>query len=173
MPTIYREPLCPLKVLPLAAWCLVPCQRELPPLHRSYQLMRQTKILLMPRFHPCTSDLCRLLRAPAGSWPSRRYLCRSFSRCLAPYPGGTFVVHLPVSSHEASAFPPFEESRLPQHPHSSFSTVLISRLQAFSNVQASTFARHPDQLLPNFRSAAVTFTSEHPTVCYLPVCRIC
>jgi len=40
------EPLCPLWALPAAARCLASRQRALPLLHRSYGLMRQTKILL-------------------------------------------------------------------------------------------------------------------------------
>ena len=41
-----------------------PRKRALPLHHRSYWLMRQTKTLLSPRFCPCVTGLCRLLRGP-------------------------------------------------------------------------------------------------------------
>ena len=151
MPAIYREPLCPLKVLPLTArplWATsesVTSPSSLIPAHAPDQ--KPSWCLGVTLVHQVFAGCYEPL---LGVGPSRRYLCRSFSRCLAPYPGGTFVVHLPVSSHEASAFPPLGQGRLPQHPHSGFSTVLISRLQAFSNVQASTFARHPDRSYQTF-----------------------
>ena len=37
------EPLCPLRVLPFEGWCFPPPREALPPHHRSYGLMRQTK----------------------------------------------------------------------------------------------------------------------------------
>ena len=35
---------------------------------------------------PCASSLCRLLRAPAGSWPFPTLSPQSLYRCLDPYP---------------------------------------------------------------------------------------
>ncbi len=46
MPSIYREPLCLLEVLPPKGRCQASPRPALPGLHRSYGLMRQTKILL-------------------------------------------------------------------------------------------------------------------------------
>ena len=52
MPAMYREPLCLLKVLPLEARCSPSCRKALPFHHRSYGLMSQTKILLLPSVVP-------------------------------------------------------------------------------------------------------------------------
>jgi len=76
--------------------------------------------------------------------PSRRYLCKSFLGCLAPYPGAS-------SGASARFFP--EDFGLPRTMiRSAFSQLpraatsarrYISRLQAFLYVQASKFACHP------------------------------
>ena len=60
-------------------------------------------------------------------------------------------------------------------PYSDFSAGALSRLQSFLYVQAPRFARHSGRshLSLNLTEAAVTFTSEHLTVRYLPVPRIC
>jgi hypothetical protein len=87
MPTIYREPLRPLKALPLAACPHRTHGKALPFRHRYFELMRQTKILSRPRgslvpgvFAGCDDSLLEV-------GPSRRYLYESFSTCLDPYPG--------------------------------------------------------------------------------------
>ena len=45
MPTMHREPLCPVRVLPIRGWRLPPPRKALPFPHRSYGLMRQTDSL--------------------------------------------------------------------------------------------------------------------------------
>jgi hypothetical protein len=41
--------------------------------------------------------------------PSRRYLCRSFSRCLAPYPGGTLCCSCPLLHTERRPSPRYDK----------------------------------------------------------------
>ena len=138
--------------------------------------MRQTKFL------PPSS--CQLLqRVFAGchqplleDGPSRRYLRKSFPRCLDPYPGGLLWCIYPFLPIETSAFPKRTMGRLSHNvPYSDFSTGALSRLQSFLYVQAPRFARHSGRshLSLNLTEAAVTFTSEHLTVRYLTVPRIC
>ena len=108
--------------------------------------------------------------------PSRRYLRNSFPRCLDPYPGaspGALTRFFPgdVGLHRKST-----GSATREHPYRDFCTGMVSGLQSFVYLQASRFACHPDRSyrrVPNRLGAAVTFTSEHLTVCYLPVPRIC
>ena len=70
MPTTHREPLCPAKGVTLHRDSVdALSQSALLDLHRSYRLMRQTKTLLPTSVVPSSTDLRRLLRAPAGSWP--------------------------------------------------------------------------------------------------------
>jgi hypothetical protein len=106
----------------LPSFALPPLERRVPPLrralplpHRSYGLMRQTRLAL-PSFG---FILVRGVFAgrsqpllPTGS--SRRYLCESFLGCLIPYPGGStkcFYLFLPLW-HRPS--PKKETGRLPQ-----------------------------------------------------------
>ena len=63
-------------------------------------------------------------------------------RAWTPTPAA-LVVHMLVSSHKTSAFPPFGRGRRLQHPYSDFSTAPFSRLQSFPDVQAHGCARHP------------------------------
>ncbi len=85
------EPLRPFEALPRRGWHRVPSRRALPPLRRSYGLMRQTKFLrrnfVFPHSYPAVfAGCCQPL---LGHGPSRRYLCKSFPGCLGPYPGGS------------------------------------------------------------------------------------
>jgi hypothetical protein len=76
--------------------------------------------------------------------PSRRYLCVSFPRCLAPYSGGPkkciclFLppCHRPSPDEEWVGFPLLSAN-------TTFHGVAISELQTFHSVQASEFAHLP------------------------------
>jgi len=81
-----REPLCPLKVLPLMARPLGSRRKALPSLHRSYWLMGRTKTLPHPSAFAWSVGLCRLQQAPAGRWPIPALSPQSLYRCLDPYP---------------------------------------------------------------------------------------
>ena len=110
-----REPLCPQQVLPLTLWHPAPHQRALPLLHRSYWLMRQTKTLPSTSVVPNTTGLRRLPPVPAGRWTFPTLLCKSFTRCLGPYPGGLLWCLCPLLPIETSAFPMRTQGRLSYH----------------------------------------------------------
>jgi hypothetical protein len=96
-------------------------------------------------------------------------------RAWTPTPAAR-VVHLPVSSHTTTAFPPFGTGRRSTiAPPATSGGTPISGLQSFSHVQARKFAHHPGRSYRcRFRSmAAVVSTSEPLVVCYLPTPRIC
>ena len=62
-----------------------------------------------------------------------------------PLPRWISMVHLPVSSHRIIGLPPVRtRSAFPRHPAQRLQyRALISGLQSFLYVQASSFARHP------------------------------
>jgi hypothetical protein len=98
MPAIYREPLRPLKALPLAVRPHGSHGKALPFRHRYFELMRQTKILPRPRFSLVPRVFAGCDESLLEVGPSRRYLCESFSTCLDPYPGclcGAFTRFFP------------------------------------------------------------------------------
>ncbi len=106
--------------------------------------MRQTKTLLLTRFHPKQQVFAGCCQSLLGDGPSRRYLCRSFTGCLDPYPGGFLWCIYPFLPIETSDSPPVRTmSAFPQHPAQRLRCrTLISGLQSFTNVQTSSFARH-------------------------------
>jgi hypothetical protein len=114
---------------------------------------------------PYTASLCRLPPAPAGRW---------FPRCLDPYPGGILWCICPFLPIGHRPSPDYKKVGSHTCSHSDSSTELLTRLQSFRYVQAPRFAHHPGRSYRSHKKnwAAVTFTSEHPTVRYLPVSRI-
>ncbi len=108
--------------------------------------------------------------------PSRRYLCESFSGCLDPYPGGS-----------SGAFTRFFPDDIGLHQPGSGSALndirtATSVRRGFRGYSHSLMFRPPDllatQIAPTaaFLSepqAAVTFTSTHISVRYLPEQWIC
>jgi hypothetical protein len=83
------ESLRPISVVPASGGCIPPPQRALPLRHRYYGLMRQSPLVLLSfslSFVRGVLAGCYQPRLPAGL--SRRYLCESFLRCLAPCHGG-------------------------------------------------------------------------------------
>jgi hypothetical protein len=84
--------------------------------------------------------------------PSRRYLRKSFPRCLVPYPGaspGALTRYFPGNI----GLRQLGNSSATRHtPYGDFSTVRISGLQTFLHVQASGFAHHPGH---SYRSESV------------------
>jgi hypothetical protein len=160
----------------LPSECRALRRQALPYRPRSYGLMRQSYPLPAPQYDPWARRLCRLLPAPLGVGPSRRYLCESFLACLDPYPGGPqgafprfFLpgIGLPRSC-SGSALNAFLDSHF--RPGSLFGAV------------ASSFCSgppvcSPPRWIPPSRplgpGAAVASTSEHPAVRYLSTVRIC
>ena len=55
--------------------------------------MRQTKILSQPRFSLVPRVFAGCCESLLEVGPSRRYLCKSFSTCLDPYPGCSCGAH--------------------------------------------------------------------------------
>ena len=144
MPAIYREPLCLSEALLPPGRCPAPPQPELPDLHRSYELMRQTKILPLIWVFPIRWILAGCSESLLEVGPSRRYLCGSFPGCLDPYSGslqGANSHYFPWSfglPRNASGSAVLRPSAKPIHDGNN-----ISKLQSFTNVQASRFAHHP------------------------------
>lgn len=97
------EPLCLQQTLPLAAWHLAPHQKALPLLHRSYGLMRQTKILLSASHCTIPTGPCRLSLVPAGRWPFPTLFPAILAWVLGPLPRHVSSVLLPVSSQGTPA----------------------------------------------------------------------
>ncbi len=140
------EPLCPIKELPImVGHPSVPSEGITPP----SSLIRAPA----PVLNPPTASGFNLVRwvfagyrqSLLGVGPSRPYLCESFPGCLDPYPGGFLRCSCPFLPIETSAFPPLGQGRLHTNTIRTATSVryAFSRLQAFSNVQASRFARHP------------------------------
>ena len=133
----------------------------LPDPPRSYGLMRQTSSLwhpLLSLWAPVFAGCCEALLAGG---PSRR-----FSWCTYP-----LLPRRPRPSPTWERLGNTHTCRTATSVRGSF-----SGLQTFAHVQASGFARHPGRSYRRASSrlgAAVAFTSEHRTVCYLAVPRIC
>ena len=85
-----QVPRAPLPTTGVTSCCAVSTfllhQRELPLLHRSCRLMRQTKFLSPSSVVPITMSLCRLSPVPAGRWSFPTLSLQSLRRCLDPYP---------------------------------------------------------------------------------------
>ena len=75
MPTAHREPLCTSAVLPPSPHARGASRRELPHLHRSYWLMRQTVNLLSASVSLVLQVLAGCCKPLLEDGPSRRYLC--------------------------------------------------------------------------------------------------
>ena len=65
---------------------LAPRQRALPLLHRSYELMRQTKFLPVASARLIPLSLCRLLSVPAARWPFPALAPQLFPQMPGPLP---------------------------------------------------------------------------------------
>lgn len=168
----------------MPSFALPPLERRVPPLrralplpHRSYGLMRQTRLAL-PSFG--FFSLVRGVFAgrsqpllPTGS--SRRYLCESFLGCLIPYPGGSTkcfylflpLWHRPSPRRKRVGFRSFSRTRLSTRQDFGAADIsLCSGLQVCSS---------PRSFLPLLycRRAAETFTSGQNVLRYLCTHRIC
>ena len=145
MPTTDREPLCTITGLPLSSCALGTDWPELPGLHSSYWLMRQT-IILRPTsvslFRQVLAGCCEPLLEDG---PSRRYL---YDPCIGawvhtpPRFSGAFVRFFP--DHIGLIFG-LRNSARENCPASSFPQVSVfSGLQPFVYLQAPILARPSD-----------------------------
>ena len=120
-------------------------QRTLLPLHRSSGLMRQTKSLPTPRVPSWQLGLCRLSPVPAGEMVLPNIISAILVKSLGPIPRHVSWMHLPISSPRTSASQNGKEVR-----HVGISLQcnndrgVVSRLQSFVYLQASSLARPPD-----------------------------
>src|ERR1700693_3845102 len=108
------ELLCLALALLVSGWRSTPPRRALPPLHRSYELMRQTSSLL--RIHVSTlipAVLAGCCEPPAGNRFFPTLSPQFFPQMPGPQPRRSHRVHLPVSSSVSSAFPRPLSGRLP------------------------------------------------------------
>lgn len=132
------------------------------------QFVRPPKQL---RFYNRCPGLCRSLSAPAGPRTFPTLSLQILHRISGPLPRLSSKVLPLVSSLGSSPFPEFETGRLPASSRTATSVrTHISGLQAFSNVQTSGLARHPDRSHPRgfHHLAAVTFTSGQRAVSLFP-----
>ena len=179
--TKYPESLCLISALPLSGRRESPPARTLLPGHGSYGLMRQS--------HPArlgfSLSLARGVSAgcyqpllPAG--PSRRYLCESFSRCLDPYPGGTWSAFACFFLHVIGLPPYTIEVGYFSFPRN-FPSITISDGSQFRDC-SHFFMFRPlsllaSQIVPtaatNRRRAAEAFTSEQNLLRFLRRHRTC
>ena len=176
-PPSAQSPFAHPRVLPRMGGCLASPRRALPPLPRSYGLIRQSHPLALPRFVSLERSVFAGCCQPLlGTGPSRRYLCGSFAGCLDPYPGGP-------RGARARFFPrgiglPLVRTGSALHELRTATSVraLISGLQSFADVQASGFARPPGRShrgASECNRAARALTFEPNTGRYLPVHRTC
>ena len=134
------------EVLPRTTARLAPRQRALPLLHRSYELMRQTKFLPVSSVVPMTLGLCRLLSVPAARWPFPALSPQVFLWLLGPLPRWAPTVHLPVTSHRNIGLLCARQIGFPTTPRTAISVrPKISELQSFDHLQAPRLAHHPDR----------------------------
>ena len=120
-------------------------QRELPLLHRSYGLMRQTKTLSPASVVPIPMSLCRLPPVPAGNWPFPTLSLQSLRRCLDPYPAVSFWCSCSLLPRRQRPHLRRHRFGTPNSPCNATSTgYSISGLQSFRYVQAPTLASPPD-----------------------------
>ena len=74
--------------------------------------------------------------------PSRRYLRKSFPRCLDPYPGASPGANTRYFPGDIGLRRESTGSATRKYPYRDFCTGMISGLQSFDDLQASRFARH-------------------------------
>jgi hypothetical protein len=108
------ESLCLMLALPPSERRVPPPPRTLLLVHRSYGLMRQSRVALLDfGFWPRSWSLRRLLPAPAATGILPTLSLQICPRMPGPLPRRSHRVHLPVSSSVSSAFPRHSIGRLP------------------------------------------------------------
>ena len=104
------------------------CQKALPPLHRSYRLMRQTKTLPRPRFVGSDPGSLQVAVSPCWELALPDVSSTVCVEALGPIPRRVRPVHLPVSSRKASASPHEGQVRHAKYPpHYNFSQGSVFR----------------------------------------------
>ncbi len=150
----------------------MPPGRELPLRHRSYWLMRQTKIL-PPIPVPFVDGSSQVVANPCWKMALPDVISAFLVWVLGPIPRDVTSVRIPVSSRGAAAIAQgARNSAHPNIPAKQFQRgVQISRLQSFTHVQAPTLARPPGcshrRKKTVFLGSQAAYTAQNP-VGYLP-----
>jgi hypothetical protein len=146
--------------------------RTLPLRHRSYWLMRQTKIL-PPIPVPFADGSSQVVANPCWEMALPDVISAFLVWVLGPIPRDVTSVRIPVSSRSATAIAQGAKSSAhPTIPAKQFQLgVQISRLQSFTHVQAPTLARPPGcshrRKKADFLGGQAVYTAQNP-VGYLP-----
>ena len=170
----HQVPRAPLPSLGVTLQGVAPPPREaLPPYHRSYGLMRQSKTLPLPSVALYSRSL-QVVASPCWKMAFPEVISASLSPdawTLTPVgPYGAYARFFPQNI----GLPRITSGSAPTlNPYSDFSTELLPGCTLsvmFKPPGLLTTQVAPTAVLKNW--AAVTFTSKHPTVCYLAVSRI-
>ena len=151
-------------------------RKALPFPHSYFELMRQSKILSLPRFSLVQRVHAGCRESLLDDGPSRRYLCKSFIACLDPYSGC-------LCGARARYFPqniglPGEATRSALGNTHAMATSAWKILRSCSHsLMFKPAILLAIQVAPTTINildwAAMAFTSEHITARYLTVPRIC
>ncbi len=114
------EPLRPTRVLPSSGRCQAPPGGALPPLHRSYGLMRRTRSLPPPTVAALVSGSLQVAASPCWEVALPDVIPASPSLDAWTLTPAARRVLLPVSSPTISAFPEDTAGRRRRHPLSDF-----------------------------------------------------
>jgi hypothetical protein len=119
-------------------------RRALPLLQSSYEPMRQTKSLPVPRVAPCAPGPCRLRSAPAGRWPFPTLSLQPLRRRSDPYHAALPGCERPLLRQGHRSHPTGNGFDARIYPHMAASVgSRLSRLQSFVYLRAPTLARPP------------------------------
>ncbi len=143
VPTVYREPLCPIGVLPLRGWSYPSLFAHTGSCASPFSLLYSS---------PSVNGSLQVVVSPCWEKDLPDVIAANLSlRAWTPTPAA-LVVHSPVSSHKTSAFPTLGPGRRLATLRTATSVrARFSRLQSFRYVQARRFARHPGR---PYRSSA-------------------
>src|SRR6266852_2692343 len=175
-PPSAQSPFAQCRYSPTGETCTPSPARTLLLGHRSYGLIRQSRLALLSFGLSLVQEVfagCYQPLLPPGS--SRRYFCKSFLGCLSPCHGGPMeclYLFLPPC-HRPS--PTGVWVGFPLKPANTTFCGAFSRLQLFRYVQASEFAHLPDRSYrcAYLHRAAEIFTSGQNVLCCLRTHRTC
>jgi len=143
------ESLCLMLALPPSERRVPPLPRTLLLVHRSYGLMRQSRVALPYfGFWPRSRSLRRLLPAPAATGILPTLSLQICHRMPGPLPRRSHRVHLPVSSSVSSAFPRLFRSASRWYPRTRFVRGLFLEVADISLCSGLRFCSPPRSLLP-------------------------
>ena len=144
-PSLYREPLRPLGVLPRRGSCSHNLGQRYPALLATPGSCARPHPSHVLRTMAWSASLCRLPRAPAGRRPFPMLSPQSLWRCLDPYPAAPLRCAYPFLPAELRPHLTCNRFGARHYRHdSNCHDEPISGLQSFLDVQAPPLARPPD-----------------------------